>query len=66
MLSRLVDDGRCEQFRRIEFADRETIEPGFPPTRQAMKLGAADVPKLDVDAVRAALAEEQDRHRRGV
>jgi hypothetical protein len=66
MLSRLVDNRRCQQLGRIEFADRETIEPSLLTARQAMKLGTADVPKLDVDAVRAALAKEQDRHGQGV
>lgn len=66
VLSRLVDNRGCQQLGRIEFTDRETIEPSFLTARQAMKLRAANVPKLDVDAVRAALAEEQDRHRERV
>ena len=62
VLSRLINDGRRQQLRRIEFADCETIEPGFLAAGQAVQLRAADVPKFDIDAVRAALAEKQDRH----
>jgi hypothetical protein len=62
VLPRLVNHGRCQELRRIEFADRETIEPSFLTARQAMELRAPDVPELNVDAVRAALAEEQHRH----
>src|SRR5258708_19294671 len=50
VLSRLVNNRRCQQLGRIEFADREPIEPSFLIARQAMKLRAANVPKLDVDA----------------
>jgi hypothetical protein len=62
VLSRLVNNGCDQQLRWIEVADRETIEPSFLAACQAMKLRAANVPKLDVDAVRTALAKEQDRH----
>jgi hypothetical protein len=62
MFPRLVDDGGCQQLRRIELADRETFEPGFMTAGQAVELRPTNVPKLDVDAVRAALAEQQDRH----
>ena len=62
VLPRLVDDRGCQELRRIEFADRETIEPRLLPARQAVKLRAPHVPQFDIDAVGAALAEEQDRH----
>ena len=58
----LIDDCGGQQLRRVELADREPLEPSFLPARQAMQLRPAYVPKLDVDAVRAALAEQQDRH----
>jgi hypothetical protein len=58
----LVDNGGGQELRRIEFADRETIEPGLLPASEAVNLRAPHVPKLDVNAVGAALTEEQDRH----
>ena len=64
MLPRLIDEGRGQQFRRIELADRESIKPCFLPAGQALKLRAAYVPEFDVDTVRPALAEEQDRYGR--
>lgn len=62
VLPRLVDDCRRQQLRRIEFADGETVKPRFLAACQAVKLCAPDVPQLDIDAVGAALAEEQNRH----
>jgi hypothetical protein len=62
MLPRLIDHRRGQQLCRIELADRKAFKPGFLPARQAVKLRPAHVPQLDVYAVRAALAEQQDRH----
>ena len=62
MLPRLVDDRCRQEFERLEFADREPIEPRLVAAGQAVNLRAPDVPELDIDAVRAALAEEQRRH----
>jgi hypothetical protein len=64
MFPRLIDYCSGQQLRRIELADGEAFEPGLVTAGQAVKLRSAHVPKLDVDAVRAALAEEQDRHER--
>lgn len=66
MLPRLIDNGRSKQLGRIELADRETVEPRLVAAGQAVNLRAPDVPKLDIHAVRAALAEEQNRHGWGV
>ena len=63
MLSRLVNDGRGEQLRRIELTDRESLEPGLLSAREALKLCAPVVPQLDVNAVGAAVAKQKDRHR---
>ena len=62
VLARLIDDGRGEQLRRIELADSESFEPCLLSAREAMKLCAPDVPQLDVHAIGAALAEQEDRH----
>lgn len=62
MLPRLIDHSSRQQLRRIEFADGETFEPRFMPAGQALELRPTHVPQLDIDAVRAALAEQQDRH----
>jgi hypothetical protein len=62
VLPSLVDDGGYQEPRRIEFADCETIEPTLLTAGQAVKLRPQHVPELDVDAVGAALAEEQNRH----
>jgi hypothetical protein len=62
MLSRLVNDGRGEQLRRIELTDRESLEPGLLSAREALKLCPPVVPQLDVDAVGPTLAEEDNGH----
>ena len=62
MLPGLVHDSACQELRGVEFADRETIEPSLLPASEAVKLRTPHVPKLDVNAVGAALAEEQNRH----
>jgi len=62
MLTRLVHEHRTQQFGWVELADRKAVKPCFLPACQAMKLRSPCVPQLDVDAVGAALAEEQDRH----
>jgi hypothetical protein len=66
MLSRLVNDGRGEQLRRIELTDRESLEPSLLSAREALKLCPPVVPQLDVNVVGAALAKQKDRHGRGV
>ena len=63
VLARLIDDGSGEQLGRIELADSESFEPCLLSAREAMKLCAPDVPQLDVHAIGAALAEQEDRHR---
>src|SRR4051812_10909129 len=62
VLSRLINDRRRQQFRRVELADGESFEPCLLPARKALQLRSPDVPELDVDPVRATLAEEDDRH----
>lgn len=62
VLACLVNDGRRKQFRRIELADRETIEPCLVAASEALKLRAPHVPQFDIDAVRAALTEQQNSH----
>jgi hypothetical protein len=62
MLARLIDHGSRQELRRIEVADRESLEPCLVPTRQAVKLRSPDVPQLDVHAIGAALAEQEDGH----
>jgi hypothetical protein len=63
VLSRLINDRRRQQFRRVELADGESFEPRFLPAREALQLRSPHVPELDIDPVRATLAEEDDRHR---
>jgi hypothetical protein len=56
-------DHRCgQQLRRVEVADSESFEPCLLSAGEAMKLCAPDVPQLDVHAIRAALAEQEDGH----
>ena len=62
MLTRLIDQGSGHEFDGIEIADRETIQPRFALARVATKARSASVPLSDIDAVGAALAEEQGRH----
>ena len=62
MLPRLVDDRCRQEFERLEFAHREAIKPRLMAAGQAVNLRAPDVPELDIDAVRAALAEQESRH----
>jgi hypothetical protein len=42
----------------VDFADRETVQPCLAFAAETPESGAASVPLCDVDAVRAALAEE--------
>jgi len=56
--SGLIHDSGKQQLRRVEFANREALEPRLLTTCQAAKLRAADVPQTDIDTIRAALAEE--------
>ena len=62
MLACLIDEGCGEQLGRIELADSESFEPCLLSAREAMKLCAPDVPQLDVHAIGAALAEQEDGH----
>ena len=63
MLSSLIDDSSRQQLCRVEVADCEPLEPCFLAARQAVQLSAANVPQLDIDTVRTALAEQENRHR---
>lgn len=63
MFTRLIDDGRGEQPRRIEIANRESLEPSFLAAREAVQLCAPHIPQLDVNAIGTALAEEKRWHR---
>lgn len=63
MLTRLIDQGSGHEFDGIEVADREAIQPRLALARVAAKARSASVPLRDVDAVGAALTEEQGRHR---
>ena len=62
VLARLIDDGCGEQLGRIELADSESFEPCLLSAREAMKLCAPDVPQLYVNAIGAAVAEQEDGH----
>jgi hypothetical protein len=62
VFARLIDDCCGEQLGGIELADSESIEPCLLPAREAMKLCAPNVPQLDVNAIGAALAEQEDGH----
>lgn len=62
MLTRLIDQGGGHELDGIEVADREAIQPRFALARVAAKARSASVPLSDIDAVGAALAEEQGRH----
>jgi hypothetical protein len=66
MLPSLIDDRRRQQFRRVEFTDREPLEPRLLPARVALELRTSDVPELDVDAIGAALAEQENSHEKPV
>jgi hypothetical protein len=66
MFARLIDHRCGQQLRRIEFADRETFQPCLLTARKALELRPPNIPQLDVNAVRAALAEEDDRHHSSV
>jgi hypothetical protein len=62
MLPGLINEGSRQQFRRIKFADCKALGPCLLTASEAAKLCAPDVPQLDIDTVRAALAEEHDGH----
>ena len=62
VLARLIHDGCGEQLGRIELADSESFQPCLLSARKAMKLCAPDVPQLDVHAIGAALAEQDNGH----
>jgi hypothetical protein len=66
MLPGLIDHGCGQQPHGIEVAYCESLEPRFLPARQTMKLSAPSIPPLDVDAIRAALAEQEHGHRTSV
>ena len=62
MLPSLIDDRGGQQLGRIEFAHGKTIEPRLLSAGVALKLRAPADPELHIDAVRAALAKENDSH----
>jgi hypothetical protein len=62
MLAGLIDDGCGQQFRRLEVAHREPFEPRLLAAAEALQLSASNVPQLNIDAVRPALAEEENGH----
>lgn len=62
VLASLIDHRGGQQLRGVEVAHGEALEPSLLPTREALKLRSPHVPDLDVDPVRATLAEEDDRH----
>jgi hypothetical protein len=64
MLPCLIDDSGGEQLCRIELAHGESFQPRFVSAGMALELGPIGVPELDVHAVRTALAEEKDGHRK--
>ena len=63
MLPGLIDHGCGQQPRGIEVAYCESLKPRFLPARQTMKLSTPNIPQLDVDAIGAALAEQEHGHR---
>jgi hypothetical protein len=63
MLPSLIEHRGRQEFRRVELAHRESIQPRFLAAGMALELGPIGVPELDVHAVGSALAEEEDGHR---
>jgi hypothetical protein len=63
VLASLIDDRGHQQFSWVKLADREALKPGLLAASETLKLCSPVVPQLDVDAVGAALAEEDDRHK---
>jgi hypothetical protein len=64
VLARLVNERGREQFRWVQLAHREAIEPGHLIAGQARQLSSAAVPQPDIHAVRTAFAEEKNSHER--
>ena len=62
VLPSLIDERPRNELNRVDFADREAVEPCLAFAAETPESGAASVPLCDVDAVRAALAEEDDGH----
>jgi hypothetical protein len=62
VLASLVDEYASEKFPRLELAHGESVKPGLAFAREATDSRARSVPLGDVDAVGAALAEEDDGH----
>jgi hypothetical protein len=62
VLPRLIDERPRNELNRVDFADRKAVEPCLAFAVETPESGAASVPLCDVDAVRAALAEEDDGH----
>jgi hypothetical protein len=58
----LIDERSSNELDRVDFADREAVEPCLAFAAETSESGAASVPLCDVDAVRAALAEEDEGH----
>ena len=63
MLPSLIDDRSGQQLRGIEFADCKSFQPRLLPARKALQLRSFHIPELDINAVRPALAEEENGHR---
>lgn len=66
MLTCLINQRRSEQFRRIELAHGEPVEPGLAPAGVAVQARPAAIPLPDINTVRPALAEEDHGHETGV
>lgn len=62
MLPSLIDERPGNELYGVEFADGEAVEPCLAFAAETPEPSAASVPLCDVDAVRAALAEEEDGH----
>jgi hypothetical protein len=62
VLPSLIDERPGNELNRVDLADRETVLPCLAFAAETPDSGAASVPLWDVDAVRAALAEEDDGH----
>ena len=62
VLPSLIDERPGNELNGVEFADGEAVEPSLAFAAETPEPSAGSVPLCDVDAVRAALAEEDDGH----
>jgi hypothetical protein len=62
MLPSLIDDRRRQQLDGIELAHGATIEPRQLTAGVPLKLRAPAIAELHINAVRAALVDENDSH----